>query len=417
MISYMSRGNKNVEEMAEMTQIYNGIATILNSSQAACANNLTNTPYAMLYWPTASGFPGRDPAGSAPQSKTFVDASNNPAYTVTSPAGKPPYTGQSVTIYDWYLTYSGQVTHVPGQPATVGEVNGYLNIDFQSILSGLANQQVSLGIQQKTMHIPVLVSVAEAPGTGGAGTTLHTNSTGGVCQTSTNSTDPWEWVSGAGTNVVLTNPGVQVLVNEPSGSGSNKNAALEVMATGGANPGIHSTDTVLFDTSEQLGVTGSSSGTLTINDGAAAPGGLLEVDPGGLTTGTTLGTAAISTGGTIYAGGSITAGTFFYSPSDRNLKRDIQSLDGLALVERLKGHRFVWKKSGQPDMGVIAQEVEKIAPEIVHTNAKGMKTVRYDSLIAPLIEAVKTEQKEIVKLRAEVDALKRGRTLSSQKSK
>ena len=52
------------------------------------------------------------------------------------------------------------------------------------------------------------------------------------------------------------------------------------------------------------------------------------------------------------------------------------------------------------DYGVIAQEIEKVFPELVDTRANGYKAVRYEKLVAVLIEAVK-------ELKAEIDELKK----------
>lgn len=76
----------------------------------------------------------------------------------------------------------------------------------------------------------------------------------------------------------------------------------------------------------------------------------------------------------------------------------------MALVRRLRGVAFEWRedvagKSG-PDLGVIAQEVEEVFPELVRTDERGFKTVNYVGLIAPLIEAVK-------ELDARIEALER----------
>ena len=52
------------------------------------------------------------------------------------------------------------------------------------------------------------------------------------------------------------------------------------------------------------------------------------------------------------------------------------------------------------DIGVIAQEVEEVAPELVRTNEEtGMKSVRYQGLTAILIEAIKEQQKQIDELK------------------
>ena len=56
-------------------------------------------------------------------------------------------------------------------------------------------------------------------------------------------------------------------------------------------------------------------------------------------------------------------------------------------------------------MGVIAQEVEAVLPELVAENSEGTKSVAYQKLTAVLIEAVKEQQKQIDELKAKVDEL------------
>lgn len=100
--------------------------------------------------------------------------------------------------------------------------------------------------------------------------------------------------------------------------------------------------------------------------------------------------------------------------SDKKLKKDIQTTSGLQTINQLRGVNFTWKKDNQKDLGVIAQEIEKVLPELVSTDSEGVKAVQYTSLIAPLIEAVKElsqqndEQKaQIELLIQEVEALKK----------
>ena len=57
-------------------------------------------------------------------------------------------------------------------------------------------------------------------------------------------------------------------------------------------------------------------------------------------------------------------------------------------------------------MGVIAQEVEKVFPELVTTDEQGRKKVEYEGLIAPLIEAVKELDERVRSLEAEVAAFR-----------
>ncbi len=76
--------------------------------------------------------------------------------------------------------------------------------------------------------------------------------------------------------------------------------------------------------------------------------------------------------------------------SDRRLKEHIKPIaDPLMQVRKLRGVRFTWKRDGMPSVGVIAQEVEQVFPELVQTGADGIKAVMYANLVAPLIEAVK----------------------------
>ena len=100
--------------------------------------------------------------------------------------------------------------------------------------------------------------------------------------------------------------------------------------------------------------------------------------------------------------------------SDRKWKQDISTIDdALKKVMNLRGVEFGWRTSEFPDMGftegtqvgLIAQEVESVIPELVQTDPEGSKSVSYTKLTAVLIEALKEQQAEIARLRAEVEAL------------
>jgi hypothetical protein len=85
-------------------------------------------------------------------------------------------------------------------------------------------------------------------------------------------------------------------------------------------------------------------------------------------------------------------------PSDVNLKTNIQGLNGsLEKIMKLRGVSYNWKDKKRPDseIGVIAQEVEEIYPELVIERENGYKAVRYISFTAILIEAVQ-EQQDII---------------------
>ncbi|MCJ8277499.1 MAG: tail fiber domain-containing protein, partial [Bdellovibrionales bacterium] len=86
--------------------------------------------------------------------------------------------------------------------------------------------------------------------------------------------------------------------------------------------------------------------------------------------------------------GSLTA-TSFISTSDRRLKTNIETIPGLDVILNMRGVRFDWIESGEPEIGLIAQEVEAVMPELVVTNEEGMKAVKYSNLVSPLIESTK----------------------------
>ena len=100
--------------------------------------------------------------------------------------------------------------------------------------------------------------------------------------------------------------------------------------------------------------------------------------------------------------GTLTA-TNLNSTSDRRHKTNIQTIeDSLGLVESLRGVTFDWVDTGLPSIGLIAQEVEDVLPELVSTNEEGVKSVSYSNLVGVLIEAVKEQQAQIDELRAMV---------------
>ena len=96
--------------------------------------------------------------------------------------------------------------------------------------------------------------------------------------------------------------------------------------------------------------------------------------------------------------GEITA-IDFNATSDINLKTNIKPIDDpLTKVMQLNGVSFDWKETQQPSMGVIAQELEKVFPELVK-QLDSHKSVNYNGLIGVLIEAIKEQQKQIEELK------------------
>jgi len=91
--------------------------------------------------------------------------------------------------------------------------------------------------------------------------------------------------------------------------------------------------------------------------------------------------------------------------SSRRWKKNIHPLEkALSRVEQLRGVSYDLKDSGKHEIGVIAEEVGQVVPEVVsyEQNGKDATGVDYSRLTALLIEAVKQEQREISALRTQL---------------
>ena len=148
----------------------------------------------------------------------------------------------------------------------------------------------------------------------------------------------------------------------------------------------------------------NASGTTSI--GIASTGSTSVVyipSSGNLGIGTTNATSKLTVSGNLLVTGIITA-TDFNSASDIKLKENIQRIDNpIDKIIKIDGVRFDWKSDNKPSMGVIAQNIEEVLPELV--NGEDSKTVNYNGIIGLLIECVKTQQEQIDNLTKRLDEL------------
>jgi hypothetical protein len=106
-------------------------------------------------------------------------------------------------------------------------------------------------------------------------------------------------------------------------------------------------------------------------------------------------TGDLRASGNIYAGGDIYA----FSTSDQTLKTNIVRIDSaLAKVNSLDGVAFNWNEDAKEkyqkdvdvrDVGVIAQQVQAVLPEVIKTREDGTLAVDYSKMVPLLIEAIK----------------------------
>lgn len=102
---------------------------------------------------------------------------------------------------------------------------------------------------------------------------------------------------------------------------------------------------------------------------------------------------------------STVTATNFNTTSDATLKTNVETLTGsLDAVKALRGVSFDWIENGNSEVGVIAQEVEAVIPDLVSTNDEGIKSVKYGNIVAVLIEAIKEQQEQIDALKEQLNS-------------
>ncbi|MGZ3774292.1 MAG: tail fiber domain-containing protein [Pseudobdellovibrionaceae bacterium] len=110
---------------------------------------------------------------------------------------------------------------------------------------------------------------------------------------------------------------------------------------------------------------------------------------------------------------SICNNTGCTSPSDKRLKEQVQNIENpFENLLRLQGVTYYFKDkkkyTKQRQIGLIAQDVEKVYPEVVSTDSEtGIKSINYGFLVSPLIEAVKKLYSDLTNHTKELDELKK----------
>jgi hypothetical protein len=118
----------------------------------------------------------------------------------------------------------------------------------------------------------------------------------------------------------------------------------------------------------------------------------------------------------VYGNGDVWSRTAIYV-SDEMLKENILPIENAkSKLRKLNGVSYSFKKRGDKDknhLGLLAQDVEKIFPEIVYANDSGVKGIAYVELIPVIIEALKEQANEIDALKKELSELKNTKTEKS----
>lgn len=340
---------------------------------------------------TIEGVTGRTTATANGATSYIVDLA-------TTGAGAGSYsTGISDITVDAY----GRVTSITGSanyqtalgftPVQQGGGTGQgANKVYIGWASSVLNLQVDATNFGSTWPIGISGTAAKASTlsqNGGTGLAMTFNYVGQVSQPT------WLWGTNDGTNIAVWNP-ANFSVNYASTAGNFNNGAI--LSTGNQ---INSYPSYAGNGGEvafnYVGYNGGTAYTRNVSmyDGKNALIALFNGPDRSL-----------------YCWGNITA----YYTSDISLKTNIKPIqNALDKLDAIRGVEFDWTKehldkcpdnvyfNKSHDVGVIAQEIEKVLPEVVSTRDDGIKAVKYDKIVPLLIQAIK-------ELKAEVETLKRG---------
>jgi hypothetical protein len=123
------------------------------------------------------------------------------------------------------------------------------------------------------------------------------------------------------------------------------------------------------------------------------------------TTGTPTQTSVSNTKLTFNPSTGNFSATAFTSLSDATKKTNIRPIENsIELTKQLEGVRYDWIDNNKPSLGLIAQEVEKVLPELVETSTDGTKSISYGNIVGVLIEAIKEQQVRIEELERKLNA-------------
>ncbi len=399
-----------------------GTGISYNSTTGVITNTITQYTDALAVSANASAIAT---AKSEAISSAATDA------TTKANAAKP-VAGTGISVSG--VTVSSTITQYTDALAR-GAVSAGTGISYNSTTGVITNTI--------TQYTDALARGAVSAGTG----ISYNSSTGAISSTITQYTDSLaraahSFTAGSGaynstTGVITIPTNTNQLTNGAGFVTSSGVTAVTatgpVVSSGGATPAISmpaataSVDGYMTSTfaSKLNGIAAGATNVTNTNQltngaGFVTSSGVTSVATGnGLTGGTITSTGTLSLSGS-YSGtwavsGAITATgevTAYYS--DANLKKDIVEITNpIEKVMSLRGVTFRPNQTAldlgitdKEEVGVIAQEVEAVLPQLVTPSAfAGYKTVKYDKLTALLLEAVKAQQLQIDALRAEIAKL------------
>ena len=337
------------------------------------------------------------------------DRANLASPTLTGNPLAPTQTGtNSSTRIATTAFVQGRIDDIIGTAGSTLDTLGELSASLASDQSGLASLTTTVGGKlQKDQNLSDLTNAGTARTnlglTGGSsGQFLKHDGTFGTPSYTTN-TDTNDNTQNTYSTSVVSSSGIKLRL---SGAGHDGNTTDDVKFVGAGGATVSRTDASTITITTTDNNTQNSKGDLGLDTDDDVTFGSVRVDDATASTSKTTGALIVDGGagiaGALNVGGDVVA----YASSDERLKDNIELISNpIEKVQALKGVTWNWNDNADelqqslPNVGVIAQDVEKVLPELVTDRDNGYKGVDYAKLTGLLIEAIKEQQKEIDSLK------------------
>ena len=290
------------------------------------------------------------------------------------------------------------ITSTPAELNLLDNVAGLVQGDFTK-LAAVDTTAVELnyvgGVTsaiQTQLDDKISLTGISATDNGGDGSFSYNNTTGEFSYTGPSAAEVRAHFDGTENRISVTDGAVDIASTY---IGQDSITTLGTIATGTWNGSVIASAYLDADTAHLSG-TQTFTGAKTFSDTTASTT---------KTTGAVIVTGGVGISGALNVGGDVVA----YASSDERLKDNIELISNpIEKVQQLKGVTWDWNDNADelqkslPNVGVIAQDVEKVLPQLVKDRDNGFKGVDYDKLVGLLIEAVKDQQTQIDELKAQI---------------